>query len=517
MLKKKFFAKALAFALVMGTVSVYGSGVVAPISIVQATELAKTTITVDYANYTATIKTTNDTDTYVFLEVLKDQAGTKVASTYCCAVGAIDGGKGAVIDLSFLKAAKDQYIRSYGNTLDSKGAYVYSDITKIVAQPAKLSIKYDASKGLVDGKTKEAIKIEDYEFKSLYGSTWADLEADSLKGMEITGNTIVLRKKAVDNTDSTKGVPASAEVKVKIPAIPKAPKAKIDYVKGTISFGKGTEYIKLGTAAISDGDTWTKNGDTKSLTTADLLKKLNVSADDQKAKDTTIVVRTAKTDKKAASALSFVTITKKAEIQNTAATGDNPNGGTVAYTGTDVDESVKMTWENTTKGISLKAEKAPFQYYDATKKDWKTIAVGKAVEVKLKDKAELKVRVAGKKATKTENGAFASGEVSLTCKILPAKITVTADKTEITTTGTATINLSYEMTDGNKETLTLESGDSRVPTWSLSDTTVGSIANNTLSLNDLPAGTSKTVTVTAKSGDVEGKVEIKIEIPKTDS
>ena len=36
MLKKKFFAKALAFALVMGTVSVYGSGVVAPISIVQA-------------------------------------------------------------------------------------------------------------------------------------------------------------------------------------------------------------------------------------------------------------------------------------------------------------------------------------------------------------------------------------------------------------------------------------------------------------------------------------------------
>ena len=82
-------------------------------------------------------------------------------STYCCAVGAIDGGKGAVIDLSFLKAAKDQYIRSYGNTLDSKGAYVYSDITKIVAQPAKLSIKYDASKGLVDGKTKEAIKIED--------------------------------------------------------------------------------------------------------------------------------------------------------------------------------------------------------------------------------------------------------------------------------------------------------------------------------------------------------------------
>ena len=505
MLKKKFFAKALAFALVMGTVSVYGSGVVAPISIVQAADPAKTTITVDYANYTATIKTTNSTDTYVFLEVLKDQAGTKVASTYCCAVGTIDGGKGAVIDLSFLKAAKDQYIRSYGNTLDSKGAYVYSDITKIVAQPAKLSIKYDASKGLVDGKTKEAIKIEDgYEFKSLYGSTWADLEADSLKGMEITGNTIVLRKKAVDNTDSTKGVPASAEVKVKIPAIPKAPKAKIDYVKGTISFGKGTEYIKLGTAAISDGDTWTKNGDTKSLTTADLLKKLNVSADDQKAKDTTIVVRTAKTDKKAASALSFVTITKKAEIQNTAATGDNPNGGTVAYTGTDVDESVKMTWENTTKGISLKAEKAPFQYYDATKKDWKTIAVGKAVEVKLKDKAELKVRVAGKKATKTENGAFASGEVTLTCAILPAAIAVSADKTELTAVN-ATATCTTEIKDGNGETLTGRTGI----TWTSSNPSVATVDNN----GAVKAVANGTTTITAKLGNAEGKIEIKVEIP----
>lgn len=503
MLKKKFFAKALAFALVMGTVSVYGSGVVAPISIVQAADPAKTTITVDYANYTATIKTTNSTDTYVFLEVLKDQAGTKVASTYYCAVGTVDGGKGAVIDLSFLKAAKDQYVRSYGNTLDSKGAYVYSDITKIVAQPAKLSIKYDASKGLVDGKTKEAIKIDDgYEFKSLYGSTWADLEADSLKGMEITGNTIVLRKKAVDNTDSTKGVPASAEVKVKIPAIPKAPKAKIDYVKGTISFGKGTEYIKLGTAAIGDSDTWTKNGDTKSLTTAELLTKLGVT--DPKAADTTIVVRTAKTDKKAASALSFVTITKEAEIQNTAATGDNPNGGTVDYKATDADKTIKMTWENTTKGISLKAEKAPFQYYDATKKDWKTIAVGKAVEVKLKDKAELKVRVAGKKATKTENGAFASGEVTLTCAILPATIAVSADKTELTAVN-ATATCTTEIKDGNGETLTGRTGI----TWTSSNPSVATVDNN----GAVKAVANGTTTITAKLGNAEGKIEIKVEIP----
>ena len=66
--------------------------------------------------------------------------------------------------------------------------------------------------------------------------------------MEVAGNTIVIRKKAV--IASGKEAPASAEVKVKIPAIPKAPKVKIDYVKGTINFGKGTQYIK--SAAITD-------------------------------------------------------------------------------------------------------------------------------------------------------------------------------------------------------------------------------------------------------------------------
>ena len=103
MLKKKFFAKALAFALVMGTVSVYGSGVVAPISIVQA---ADTAVKITYADYTAEITPVDGTDKYVFLEVLKDQAGTKVSATYCYPV---TDGK-AVVDLSFLKAAKDQYL-----------------------------------------------------------------------------------------------------------------------------------------------------------------------------------------------------------------------------------------------------------------------------------------------------------------------------------------------------------------------------------------------------------------------
>ena len=507
MLKKKFFAKALAFALVMGTVSVYGSGIAAPISIVQAaTDPVKATITVDYENYTATIKTTNSTDTYVFLEVLKDQNGTKVASTYCCAVGTVDGGKGAVIDLSFLKATKEQYVRAYGNTLDSKGAYVYSDITKIAAQPAKLSIKYDPLNGLVDGKTKEKLDITNvkYEFKSLYGSKWADLTDTSLKGMEIAGNTIVIRKKA-DNATEGKKVPASAEVKVKITAIPKAPKVKIDYVKGTINFGKGTEYIK--SAAITDSTVWVKNADSKALPIADILTKLSVS--DAKAADTAIIVHTAKTDKKAASALSFVTIPKQTEIQNADGADNTPgtsvkNGGTVTIKN-DTTSGISMKWENTTKGISLKAEKAPFQYYDEAKKDWKTIAEGKTVEVKMKDASKLKVRVSGKKETKDEKGAFASSEVELTCSLLPATITVNAPKTEFTAANEET-TCTIEIKDGNGETLTGRTGVK----WTSSNPSVASVDASTGKVTAVANGTT---TITAKLGDAEGKIEIKVEIP----
>ena len=502
MLKKKFFAKALAFALVMGTVSVYGSGVVSPISIVQAGD---TTVKITYANYTAEITPADSSDKYVFLEVLKDQAGTKVSATYCYPV---NDGK-AVVNLSFLKAAKDQYLRAYGTTLNTDGTYKYSDITKVAAQPSKLSIKYDALKGLIDGKTKEAIKIEDgYEFKSLYGSTWADLEANSLKGMEIAGNTIVLRKKAVDDTtNTTKNVPASAEIKVKIPAIPKAPKVKIDYVKGTINFGKGTQYVKI--TDVETESKWVKNADSKPLELLDIIKKLDSTATTLPTSDISLVVRTAKTDKKAASALSFVTIPKVVGITNTAegevipGTTDKKMGGSIKYSDTSLGEDKLLTWENTTKGISLKAEKVPFQYYDETKKDWKTIATGKAVEVKLKDNGKVKVRVAGKKETKTEKGAFASGEAELICALLPADITISGP-TELTNMTATPYTL--EIKDGNGEVLTRTTGIE----WTTSDSNIATVANGTVT-----AKKSGTVTITAKLGKAEGKITITVEIPTT--
>ena len=52
----------------------------------------------NYENYTAAITSGTSTDNYVFLEVLKDQAGTKVSATYC--YPATSGT--ATIDLSFL-------------------------------------------------------------------------------------------------------------------------------------------------------------------------------------------------------------------------------------------------------------------------------------------------------------------------------------------------------------------------------------------------------------------------------
>ena len=342
----------------------------------------------------------------------------------------------------------------------------------------------------------------------MYGSTWADLEADSLKGMEITGNTIVLRKKAVDDTtNTTKNVPASAEIKVKIPAIPKAPKVKIDYVKGTINFGKGTQYVKI--TDVETESKWVKNADSKPLELLDIIKKLDSTATTLPTSDISLVVRTAKTDKKAASALSFVTIPKVVGITNTAegevipGTTDKKMGGSIKYSDTSLGEDKLLTWENTTKGISLKAEKVPFQYYDETKKDWKTIATGKAVEVKLKDNGKVKVRVAGKKETKTEKGAFASGEAELICALLPAAITISGP-TELTNMTATPYTL--EIKDGNGEVLTRTTGIE----WTTSDSNIATVANGTVT-----AKKSGTVTITAKLGKAEGKITITVEIPTT--
>ncbi len=508
MLKKKFFAKALAFALVMGTVSVYGSGVVAPISIVQAT-VAAPTISINYADYTATIAATGAS--YVFLEVLKDENGSKVSGTYGYKLGDDDS---VTVDLSFLKANKKQYIRAYSDALED-GKYVRSEVTTILAQPAKFSLKYDAAKGqLVDGKSKTAITLLDtigendvavYEYKTLYGSEWAGLSKEALENKNVAGTTIIVRKAAVEAAEGKEGAPASAEVKVKIPAIPKAPKVTIDYVKGLVKLGKNTEYTTLA-KAVDATPVWTKTSDSaaKGVEIKKLLEELSGSGSTRGGASSStepikLVVRTIGGEKKADSAWTFVALNELKDLVKTDAT----DGGTVTLADTDK----KLTWENTSKGIKLKAEGGAFDYYDAAKKTWKAVAAGKTVEVKLKNGAGLEVRASGTKATKDKDGSFFTNPETLTCDLLAAKVTVTAKET---VKEGEEVNLTVEAVDGNGDKLTIGDGGKTVD-WKVSGCGVTGVENNKVT----PTAAGE-MTITATVDGVTGTVKVTVEKEETE-
>ncbi len=504
MLKKKFFAKALAFALVMGTVSVYGSGVVAPISIVQAA--VAPTISINYADYTATITATGAS--YVFLEVLKDESGSKVSGTYGYK---LENGS-VTVDLSFLKANKKQYIRAYSDALED-GKYVRSEVTTILAQPAKFSLKYDAAKGqLVDGKSKTAITLPDtigesdvavYEYKTLYGSEWAGLSKEALENKNVAGTTIIVRKAAVEAAEGKEGAPASAEVKVKIPAIPKAPKVTIDYVKGLVKLGKNTEYATLA-KAVADTPVWTKTSDSaaKGVEIGKLLQELGGSEGTRGGAGSTtepikLVVRTIGGEKKADSAWTFVALNELKDL-----TPDNEDNPTSYSLG-----DKKLTWENTSKGIKLKAEGGAFDYYDAAKKTWKAVAAGKTVEVKLKNKAELEVRASGTKATKNEDGSFFTNSETLTCDLLAAKVTVTAKET---VKEGEEVTLTVEAVDGNGDKLTIGE-DGKTVDWKVSGCGVTGVENNKVT----PTAAGE-MTITATVDGVTGTVKVTVEKEETE-
>ena len=493
MLKKKFFAKALAFAMVTGlmaTSAPVGLGT-QPVQALAAASTSGPTIEIDYADYTATI--TLSGAKYLFLEVLKDEKGKKVSGTYGYKA---DGGS-VTVDLSFLKASKAQYLRAYSDQVDENGAYVRGEITTVSAQPGKLKIKYDAVKGLVDDKKTELVLgdtgKEVYSFKTLYGSDWAPLTSTALTDKNVAGTTILVRKTAVEKAADVAGTPASAEIKVKIPAIPKAPKVTIDYVKGMVKLGKGTEYATLDNA-LQDKWTETTEADAKGADVVKLLEALKGTGKATTPTTTLLVVRTKATDKKAASQWTFVTLKDLAEL--TPGSGDDAKvGGTLT-----LEEGKKLTWANTSKGISLKPEGIAFDYYDNAKKAWKAVAAGKEVEVKLKNGDKLQVRAAGTKATKKAAGTFFSASTELTCATLPAKITIKPSATSVKVNTKVTCE--YEVVDGNGEKLTVEA--SKV-TW-----TASGAGSPSYSSGFTPTAAGE-MTITAKIGDVTGTVTVTVE------
>ena len=423
---KKFLAAAMTGAMMFGMVAT--AAPVISVSAEEAVEKSKYSIEVDYESFTATIKgDTTKTDVYVVLEVLKDKEGSKVSSTHTYPVVELkakgeessqaDASFGAVVDLSFLKASKESYIRVHGAS--EKGT---SDVVTVGAQPKKVSIKYtsgqeDLLKALTINKAEAtADTIKAYEYRTLYGSYYQDLEELDKAMVEIAGTTLVVRSKAVLTGDNV--APAGVDVKVKIAAAPKAPKVTADYAKGLFKFPKGTEAQVIFKEPAADtsraaGDLTVTEWKDLTQTTGDQAYILGLF-DETKAEATvkaltksgfTLVVRT-KSGKKAASNPTIVRVDGVEAPVQTAGTEE----------GSFLDEvtigDAKLTWKTSETGVTFTASGADFEYYDSAKSKWVAIKASKPVLVKTTSDLKVKVRQAGVKADST----LPSAELELNIK-----------------------------------------------------------------------------------------------------
>ncbi len=428
MFKKKFFAKALAFAMVMGSVGIHGVAV-APVGIVKAA--GEPTITFDPVTYEATIEVAaNVKSGYVCLKVLKeDKLDAKVVSESWYPVKTVNNKDVAIVDLSFLKAAKPSYIMAV-DMLGNKSA----SVTTIAAQ-TKTAIKYDAkTKSFVD-KSKapiDAAELANYEYKTLYGSNWGTIAAnggaftpstlatfktDKLENAVVAGTTLVVRKAA--NKTAGSEAPAGTEVKVKIPAVAKAPKVKVDYVKGVISLPKGVEVCivdtttgKLKQGGSPGADLW--GSATGKLTQEQILTALQVAEADTtrtQAMGYTFAIRTAEIkDKKAASKIDFIKInpapiisadTTAKKVQVLKATNSTTKEDVFAYTFEA--DGLKVT-PVTTSTVNCA--------YSLDGRKWVPITGG--VTIKVEDKAKVQFYVPAEKGSDTKAASFASNIVEIT-------------------------------------------------------------------------------------------------------
>ena len=431
---KKFLAAAMTGVMMFGMVataapaiSAYAEG--------EAAAKSKYSVEVDYENFTATIKDTTasasaKSDIYVVLEVLKDKEGTKVSSTHVYPVEEVTVAEGetttkffgAVVDLSFLKASKEAYIRVHGNSEKDS-----SDIVTVSPQAKKVAIKYTSGqetllKALsIDKAAPTEEVLAAYEYRTLYGSNYSDLKDLDKDMVEVAGTTLVVRSKAVPSGE--KAAPAGVEVKVKVPAAPKAPKVTIDYVKGTFKLPKNAEaqiiFNKPDTITRAAGELKSTPWKDLSITTGDQAQILGLFEETKteamvEALTTngfTLVVRT-KAGKKAASNPAIVLV----EGVDTPVQTPGTEEGSV------LDEvkigDAKLTWKVSATDITYTASGSDFEYYDVAKSKWVAIKSTKPVVVKTATSADVKVKVrqAGVKATKTTDGKLPSAALEVTVK-----------------------------------------------------------------------------------------------------
>ena len=188
---------------------------------------------IDYESMTGSISSNGD-DEFFFLEILKDEKGEKPGTVYC-----YEGDEATGIDLSFLKITKPVSLRVYGNK-NPNPLRIYT----LAKQDKKPSIKYVAGKDTFYETFQLAREnltdktVQTLEWSTQYGDVWSCFESleDRMSSLTVAGSTILVRA-----ISPAWDAPATAEVKVKIAAVPKAPKVTLDYAKNSIKLPKGSE------------------------------------------------------------------------------------------------------------------------------------------------------------------------------------------------------------------------------------------------------------------------------------
>ena len=188
---------------------------------------------IDYESMTGSISSNGD-DEFFFLEILKDEKGEKPGTVYC-----YEGDDATDIDLSFLKITKPVSLRVYGNK-NPNPLRIYT----LAKQDKKPSIKYVAGKDTFYETFQLAREnltdktVQTLEWSTQYGDVWSCFESleDRMSSLTVAGSTILVRA-----ISPAWDAPATAEVKVKIAAVPKAPKVTLDYAKNSIKLPKGSE------------------------------------------------------------------------------------------------------------------------------------------------------------------------------------------------------------------------------------------------------------------------------------
>ncbi|MDE7060586.1 MAG: hypothetical protein K2O71_03205 [Lachnospiraceae bacterium] len=290
---KKFLASAMTGAMMLGlvatatpAVSAYaetsaklGTSEATVFHLAQQSRDVPSGPAIDYK--TMTVEVPSD-DPFVIVKFYKDKDKlTKPSNTYVYPVT----GSAVTIDLGFYKPGrKEAYIEYYGSG-NTKTEIGHSILAKEVN---KLKLKIDTTKddflaALNEKSSTKLESLEGYSYRPLYGTEWKDLSvfANNYKTAKVAGTTIVVRQNATENG------PASAEVKLKIGGMAKAPTLKINYEKDTIGVDK-VQYALVENAVNNNY----RDPESKPLSFEDLKGKF-----DNPTEAFTIAVRTNKNGK----------------------------------------------------------------------------------------------------------------------------------------------------------------------------------------------------------------------------